>query len=199
MDAAYQTIAYLHHTKDRALYYDASISTDTAHIVDHEEPDFFGATDASYADHKATRKSSQGYIFFLFGGPIDWKATLQRCVTKSTTEAELVAASSAGTELLWWWRLFKDIEFDPGNEQILYCDNQQTIRLVTTATPRLKTSLRHVDIHHHWLRQESQANNVNLSYIQTKSQPADGLTKLLPRQRHENWVSLLHFNSFPTK
>jgi hypothetical protein len=199
MDAAYQTIAYLHHTKDRALYYNASISTDTAHIVDHKEPDFFGATDASYADHKATRKSSQGYIFFLFGGPVDWKATLQRCVTKSTTEAELIAASSAGTELLWWWRLFKDIEFDPGNEQILYCDNQQTIRLVTTATPRLKTSLRHVDIHHHWLRQESQAHNINLSYIQTKSQPADGLTKLLPRQRHENWVSLLHFNSFPTK
>jgi hypothetical protein len=198
MDAAYQTIAYLHHTKDRALYYNASISTDTAHIVDHEEPDFFGATDASYADHKATRKSSQGYIFFLFGGPVDWKATLQRCVTKSTTEAELVAASSAGTELLWWWRLFKDIEFDPGNQQILFCDNQQTIRLVTTATPRLKTSLRHVDIHHHWLRQESQEHNINLSYIQTKSQPADGLTKLLPRQRHENWVSLLHFSSIPT-
>jgi hypothetical protein len=167
--------------------------------MDHEEPDFFGATDASYADHKATRKSSQGYIFFLFGGPIDWKATLQRCVTKSTTEAELVAASSAGTELLWWWRLFKDIEFDPDNEQILYCDNQQTIRLVTTATPRLKTSLRHVDIHHHWLRQEAQAQNINLTYLPTNTQPADGLTKLLPKQRHTNWVSLLHFNSFPTE
>jgi hypothetical protein len=199
IDAAYQTIEYLRHTKDRALHYDASISTDAAHIMDHEEPDFFGATDASYADHKATRKSSQGYIFFLFGGPIDWKATLQRCVTKSTTEAELVAASSAGTELLWWWRLFKDIEFDPDNEQILYCDNQQTIRLVTTATPRLKTSLRHVDIHHHWLRQEAQAQNINLTYLPTNTQPADGLTKLLPRQRHENWVSLLHFKSFPSE
>ncbi|EOA88010.1 uncharacterized protein SETTUDRAFT_27947 [Exserohilum turcica Et28A] len=56
---------------DQALYYNASISTDIAHIEDHQEPDFYGATDASYADHKATRKSSQGYIFFLFGGPID--------------------------------------------------------------------------------------------------------------------------------
>lgn len=199
IDAAYQALEYLYTTKDLSLYYDASISTDTAHIIDHEEPDFFGATDASYADHKATRKSSQGYIFFLFGGPIDWKATLQRCVTKSTTEAELIAASSAGTELLWWWRLFKDIEFDPDNKQVLYCDNQQTIRLVTAATPRLKTSLRHVDIHHHWLRQEAQSNNIHLSYIQTSCQPADGLTKLLPRQRHEHWVSLLHFKSFPTE
>ena len=53
-----------------------SVSTDIAQIVDHEEPDFFGATDALYADYKATQKSSQGYIFFLFGGPINWKATL---------------------------------------------------------------------------------------------------------------------------
>jgi hypothetical protein len=197
IDAAYQTLEYLYHTKDQSLHYDASLSTDSAHILDQEEPDFFGATDASYADHKATRKSSQGYIFFLFGGPIDWKATLQRCVTKSTTEAELIAASSAGTELLWWWRLFQDIEFDPNNEQILYCDNQQTIRLITSATPRLKTSLRHVDIHHHWLRQEAQSHNINLTYLPTTCQPADGLTKLLPRQRHQNWVSLLHFQKFP--
>ena len=117
---------------------------------------------------------------------------------KLTTKAELVAILSIGIELLWWWRLFKDIEFDPDNEQILYCDNQQTIRLVTAASPRLKTSLRHVDIHHHWLRQEAQSNNVNLIYMPTSIQPADGLTKLLPRQRHENWVKLLHFKTFPT-
>ena len=198
IDAAYQTIAYLQNTRDQALHYNASVSTDAAYISDHCEPDFFGATDASYADHKATRKSSQGYIFFLFGGPVDWKATLQRCVTKSTTEVELIAASSAGTELIWWWRVFRDIGFDPNNEQLLYCDNQQTIRLLEAATPRLKTSLRHVDIHHHWLRQESQANNINISYTQTNCQPADGLTKLLPRQKHEHWVSLLHFEPFPT-
>ena len=198
INAAYQTIAYLQNTRDLSLHYNASISTDASYISDQCETDFYGATDASYADHKATRKSSQGYIFFLFGGPIDWKATLQRCVTKSTTEAELIAASSAGTELIWWWRVYHDIGFNPDNEQLLYCDNQQTIRLLKAATPRLKTSLRHVDIHHHWLRQESQANNINISYTQTNCQPADGLTKLLPRQKHEHWVSLLRFKAFPT-
>jgi hypothetical protein len=71
IDAAYQTIEYLYYLKDLALYYDASISTNTAHIIDHEELDFFGATNASYADYKATRKSLQGYIFFLFSRPIN--------------------------------------------------------------------------------------------------------------------------------
>lgn len=34
--------------------------------------------------------SSQGYIFYLFGGPLLWKATRQATVTTSTTEAELL-------------------------------------------------------------------------------------------------------------
>jgi hypothetical protein len=34
---------------------------------------FTGASDAAYADNP-DRKSSKGYIFSLFGGPIDWKA-----------------------------------------------------------------------------------------------------------------------------
>jgi hypothetical protein len=101
LNASYQTINYLYYLKDLALYYNASISTDTAYIIDHEELDFFRATNALYADYKATRKSLQGYIFFLFSGPINWKATLQQCVTKSTTEAKLIAASLAATKLLW--------------------------------------------------------------------------------------------------
>lgn len=32
---------------------------------------------------------------------------------RSTTEAELIADSSAGTELLWWRRLFKDVDPAP--------------------------------------------------------------------------------------
>jgi hypothetical protein len=111
-----------------------------------------GSRKASVADHKATRKSSQGHIFFMFRGPIDWKATLQRSVTKSTTEAELLAASSAGTELIWWWRVFEHINSNPNHERLLYCDNQQKIRLLTSNTPRFKITVRHVDIHHHWLR-----------------------------------------------
>jgi len=200
LDAAYQTVEYLYATKDHSLHYNASILEEAIYIAEEHEnnnPPFYAASDASFADDKVTRKSSQGYIFYLFGGPIDWKATLQRCVTKSTTEAELVAASSASTELIWWSRIFLGINFDPGNERVLYCDNQQTIRLLTSTIPRLKTSVRHVDIHYHWLRQTALSKDINISYISSNCQPADGLTKLLPKQRHENWVTLLNLKQFP--
>lgn len=146
LTAAYQTLSYLVQSKTRALLYNANIDLDESYIIDNEPPIFIGASDASFGADKGTRKSSQGYIFFLYGGPIDWRATLQRCVTKSATESELLAASSAGTELIWWWRTFEEIGFNPGHRHTLHCDNQQTVRLVKTDAPRLKTQLKHVDI-----------------------------------------------------
>jgi len=48
-------------------------------------------SDASYTDDVTTRCSTEGYLFQLFGGIIDWKYVKQSTVTISTTEAELLA------------------------------------------------------------------------------------------------------------
>jgi hypothetical protein len=57
---------------------------------DYRDPVFFGASDASFADNIETRRSSQGYVFQLFGMTVDWKSTLQRTVTKSTRAASSI-------------------------------------------------------------------------------------------------------------
>ncbi len=88
--------------------------------------------------------------------------------------------------------LFKHIRFSPGHSYKLYCDNTQTLRLLTAPTPKLNTRLRHVDIHHHWLRQEVQAGRLKVEYMSTRDMPADGLTKMLPRQRHELFIKQLN-------
>ena len=198
LSAALQTLQYVIQSKYLGVEYQASSDHATSYIIEHElDPDFYGASDASFADDKESRKSSQGYIFFLYGGPIDWRATLQRCVTKSTTESELIAASSAGTELIWWWRLFDNLGFNPDCPHILYCDNKQTIRLVTADAPKLKTQLKHVDVHNQWLRQEAQSGSIDLRWITTEAQPADGLTKILPPGKHQNWISRLNLAQIP--
>ena len=58
-------------------------------------------------------------------------------------------------------------------------------------TPVLATKLRHVDIHQHWLRQEVQASRVHITWVPTSQMPADGLTKTLTRQKHEEFVRQL--------
>ena len=87
--------------------------------------------------------------------------------------------------------MFDAIGFDPEHELSIKCDNQQTIDLLTNEESRFKTKLRHVDIPHHWLRQEVQAKRVNLEWCPIAKMPADGLTKQLSRQRHERFVQML--------
>ena len=77
----------------------------------------------------------------LFGGLIDWKATLQWLVTWSTTEVELLSLSTAAVEIIWWQQFFEAIGFDIEREFTLLCDNMQTVRLLKHDILKLDTKL----------------------------------------------------------
>jgi hypothetical protein len=175
-----QVIVYLNSTRNLAICYRQQTIPPSVQFM----------SDASYGDNH-DRKSSAGYICMIIGGPVDWKASKQKTVTTSTTEAELLALSEAAKSLSMWKRLFDTIRFDPGHPVILRCDNQQTISLLTKETPQLRTKLRHVDIHHNWLRQEVQAGRISIEWIKTSDMIADGLTKILPRQKHLEFLRML--------
>lgn len=49
---------------------------------------------------------------------------------------------------------------DTEHDITIECDNQQTVGLLVRDEPELRTKLKHVDIHHHWLRQEVQAKRL---------------------------------------
>lgn len=89
--------------------------------------------------------------------------------------AELLALSHASTRRLWWNRFFTSINLHLDQYQV-ECDNQQTIRQVTTPAARLATKLKHIDVHNHWLRQEVANRKLDIKRIPTAEMPADGLT-----------------------
>jgi hypothetical protein len=133
-----QVISYLHRTKSYAVQYASETNNQQV---------FLCASDAAFANDRATRRSTGGYLFQLFGGPIDWHSTKQKTVTTSSTEAELLALIYAIKETIYWRRFFQNIRFDPGHDLTISCDNQQTTRLMTKDAPKLTTKLRHIDIH----------------------------------------------------
>jgi hypothetical protein len=94
-------------------------------------------------------------------------------------------------ELAWWKRFFDSIQFDSGHDLKIYGDNQQAIRILTNSTPQFSTKLRHIDISRNWLRQEVQAKRLAIEWVPTADMPADGLTKILPRQKQETFVRQL--------
>ncbi|QGA15008.1 hypothetical protein EYB26_002664 [Talaromyces marneffei] len=143
---------------------------------------FVVASDASFADNTLDRKSSQAYVMTLYGGITGWQANKQNTVTTSTTEAELLALSQAAKEGMYVMHLLKELDVKLETPRLhLECDNKQTISLIEKDIVTLKTKLRHVDIHHHWLREQFQEGRVELTYVPTKKMIANGLTKALPK------------------
>src|SRR6266567_2785674 len=89
LDVANQAIAYCFKTKSTAIKYSSKVYR--AHIYFRnpkgEDITFYRASNTAFADYKETKQSSQKYLFMLFRGLINWKATLQRLVTCLTTKA----------------------------------------------------------------------------------------------------------------
>jgi hypothetical protein len=183
---ANRVLSYLQTTK----YYTIEFSGPTEVQTGNDEV-LQLSSDASFADDPETRKSTQGHLMKLFGGAIQWQSSKQKTVTTSTTEAELLSLSHTAREIVALYRLFKQIEFDPEEQPLILCDNQQTVGLIQKERPQLTSKLRHVDIHNHWLRQIHRDGKLSVQWVPTTDMPADGFTKPLSAEKHSHFVKQL--------
>lgn len=189
-EAADHCLYYLSQTKNLCIQYcDSSLSSSNL---------LHCSVDAAFANTE-DRRSVQGFVFKLCNGPIHWNSSKQATVTTSSTEAELLAISNATKELIWMQRLFNGIKFNPGQDLLLFNDNIQTIRLLTKEDPLIKTKLKHVDIYQHWVRERVQSKELQVSWISTNNMVADGMTKILGKQKHQNFIKLLGLTEIVTK
>jgi hypothetical protein len=117
----------------------------------------------------------------LNGSPIVWSSRRQRTVSASTTEAEYIAITEAGREIMWLRELLETLGY---SQQIttLRCDNQGAIAL--TKKPSSHPRTKHIAIRHHQIREWAEQGMIRLEYVDTKSQKADILTKPLPGPAH---------------
>ena len=168
-ELADHVLSYLYGTRNLALSYSAN----------NRKVEMF--VDASFADN-VDRKSSQGLLIKMYGGAVDWKATKQKTVTTSTTEAELLALSNIAGYAYWWKRLFQETKMDIEEDcYTIYCDNTTAVRIARQEENTENTALRHVDIRQQWIIQEVEAGRLKVEWIPTSRQQADGFTKLLSR------------------
>jgi len=190
-----------HEAADRAIRYLVATRTLALQYGGQEpEEDFVIASDASFADNSIDRKSSQAYSIKIFGGLTMWSANKQDTVTTSTTEAELLALAQAAKEGFFVSRLLHalTVRFDDKTLRI-QCDNQQTIRLVEAEVAQLKTKLKHVDIHNHWLRQEVENGTLRIIYTPTDEIFADGFTKALQGDKFKTFLNQIGLADIPER
>jgi len=63
------------------------------------------------------------------------------------------------------------------SNSIIYCDNTSAINLSKNPVNHSRT--KHIDIRHHFLRDNIEKGNISLEYVQTDNQLADIFTKPL--------------------
>jgi hypothetical protein len=140
---------------------------------------FYAYSDADHGANLDNGRSTSAYIVKIGSGAVSWSSRLQSIVALSTTEAEFVAAASAGQEVVWMRALLGELGFPISGPSLLLLDNQSAIQV--GKNPEHHGRMKHLDLRFYWLRDVVVAGQIALRYVPTADMAADLLTKGLAR------------------
>ncbi|KAK3270667.1 hypothetical protein CYMTET_20947 [Cymbomonas tetramitiformis] len=135
-------------------------------------------TDADYAGCKTTRRSStSGIAVYLCGSLLIFSSIMQRCVSLSTTEAEIIAMSEGAREVKCIINVLTDL-VDICTPVPMYCDNQGAIHLASDYVNNNRS--KHIEVRNMYIRELVKSKIVEAMYIASADNTADVFTKPLP-------------------
>jgi len=113
---------------------------------------------------------------------VSWAIKKQNSVAMSTAEAEYEAAASCCAQLLWIKQQLKDFCVDTGCIPI-HCDNTSSSNIFKNPCQHKRT--KHIDIRHHFLRDNVEKGLISMNFYTTENQITDIFTKALSREQFE--------------
>jgi hypothetical protein len=118
----------------------------------------------------------------LPGAAVSWRSYKQSVLTKSTTEAKLVALETITNEAEWLRELLMDIPFvdKPVPPILLYYDNQSMQAQVVNTKDNSKSN-KHIKCRLKSVRKIKNSRVIAVSYVKSENNLADPFTKGLPR------------------
>lgn len=146
-------------------------------------------TDADYASHE-TRHSTYGYVTRLGTNLISWKSKLNRSkIALSSCESELKGMIEGAKDAIYVRNVLIELKEPVESKYQISSDNQPALKLCKN--PVYHGRIKHLDVSQHFLRFEFDNGAVDLSYVPTKENIADMLTKALPRPQFEKLRALI--------
>ena len=133
--------------------------------------------DAAYGVHSDGRSVTGSVISVGDAGPIQAKSVKQKIVTKSSTEAELVATSDS-CNTPFQIRRFLIAQGHNCGPIILYQDNLSCMALLAKGKASSERS-RHIAIRYFWLKERVDQGEIRIEHLATELMPANILTKPL--------------------
>jgi hypothetical protein len=142
----------------------------------------YGYSDSDWGNDVNDRRSVTGWVFLLHDAAVSWQSIKQPTVALSSVEAEYMAATQATREAVWWRAFLAELGIPQATATTIFSDSQGAIALGKNPEHHKRT--KHIDIQHHYVREQVAAGNVALSFIGTENMLADVLTKPLAAERH---------------
>eukprot|EP00597_Dinobryon_sp_UTEXLB2267_P014480 CAMPEP_0170111028 /NCGR_PEP_ID=MMETSP0020_2-20130122/8228_1 /TAXON_ID=98059 /ORGANISM="Dinobryon sp., Strain UTEXLB2267" /LENGTH=695 /DNA_ID=CAMNT_0010336473 /DNA_START=18 /DNA_END=2106 /DNA_ORIENTATION=+ len=132
--------------------------------------------DAAYGVHTNSGRSHGGVCTVVGeAGPVDAKSSKQHNVTKSSTEAELVALSDYAGRGMHMRNFLMSQGYAVGPVTI-YQDNKSCMSMIERGRPTSDRS-RHINIRHFWLNENIREGEVIVVHLGTEKMFANILTK----------------------
>ena len=136
--------------------------------------------DSDYAAD-SSRRSTQGYVVMMNGGPLSWRSVLGKTICMSTAEAEIMAAVSAAKEAMHLKLLLGELGA-PNDVIHIQEDNTAAISQATGGLRHIRKA-KHYSIALRFLQQLTVDGEIKFHHLSTDLQLADLFTKPLDPEK----------------
>ena len=173
--AADRCLAYLRQHDSVGITYDAACS----------RPALYAYSDSDWS----TSHSTSGWVILYCGAAVGYGSKRQQSIALSSTEAEIMAASQAAAEIMYFRGILRELGRELDEPTNLYVDNRGAIEL-SKDMKSCKRS-RHIERRYLKIRELVADGAIAVEYVASSENHADMLTKPLDSEAFEYHLTAL--------
>ena len=135
-------------------------------------------------------KSHTGVIMTMGGGAIISSSRKQKLNTRSSTEAELIAADDALTDIMWTKEFLRAQNYGV-KKTVLFQDNKSAMLLETNGKESSGRRTRHINIRYFGIQDYVERKEFELEYCPTDDMLADYPSKPLQGEKFQKFRKVI--------